>query len=98
MMSKLTQLHDEATRLLTIYEEHKDNPDEFLCRGAHIQLDRFLMENRETAIILIVKGLQAEIDALTAEIKAAQTPKRPWLHRVLRRKGGVVHGGTTTDA
>ena len=85
MMSALTRLRDEASRLLTIYEEHKDSKDEFMRRKATVELDRFLMENRETAATLMVRGLQGEIDALV-ETKR----KVPWYKKLL--KGGADDG------
>lgn len=84
-MSALTRLHLEAIRLLTIYEEYKDSDDEFLRRKAYVELDRFLMANRETAIMLMVKGLQTEIDAVV------ETKRRvPWYKKLL--KGGASNG------
>jgi hypothetical protein len=85
MMSKLTRLHDEATRLLTVYEEHRDNKDESMRRKAHVDLDRFLMENREIACILMVQGLQDSIDKLRVEAearKAAEAVPTPWYKKL----------------
>lgn len=87
MMSKLTRLHDEATRLLTVYEEHRDNEDLSMRRKAHVDLDRFLMENREITAILLVQGLQDSIDKLRAEAEAAKAKEAraatPWYKRIL---------------
>lgn len=80
-MSELTRLKDEATRLLTVYEEYKDSPDEWRRRKAHIDLDRFLMQHRDTAILLFVSGLQTEIDALVDTARQV-----PWYKKLL--KGG----------
>lgn len=91
MMSKLTRLHDEALRLLTVYEEYKDSGDEFMRRKAHLDLDRFLMEHREVAALLIVQGLRFEIDNLRVEPTLKPT-KRPWYRRII--KGGVVHANS----
>lgn len=87
MMSKLTRLHDEATRLLTVYEEHRESTDQDMRRKAHIDLDRFLMENREIATILLVQGLQDSIDKLRAEAEAAKAREalaaaKPWYKRL----------------
>lgn len=80
MMSALTRLRDEAQRLLTTYEDHKNSEDDILRRKVHIDMDRFLMENRETAMLLVVKGLQAEIDRMTEEKR-----KVPWFKKILKR-------------
>lgn len=53
MRRKLIRLHDEALRLLTIYE---DCDDEFRRRKVHLDLDRFLMQHREVATR--VRGLE----------------------------------------
>lgn len=90
MMSKLTRLRDEALRLLTTYEEHRDSEDATLRRKAHLDLDKFLMENRETAIILMVKGLDEEIKLIQAK-NVYEEPKRRWFQRKRKyAKGGVV--------
>lgn len=91
MMSKLTRLHDEALRLLTVYEEYKDSNDAFMRRKAHIDLDRFLMEHREVAALLFVQGLRFEINDLRVET-TKQPIKRPWYRRII--KGGKVHVDT----
>lgn len=89
-MSELTRLHDEAVRLLTVYDEHKHSADEALRRKVHIDLDHFLMCHREVAAILFVEGLQREIDAL----KKKSEPKRPWYQKVIFKrfkKGGIIN-------
>lgn len=83
MMSKLTQKHDEATRLLTCYLMYRDSDDEAMRRKAHLDLDRFLMENRELAITCIEQVL----DATIKELK----PKRPGLLKRLFTKGDKQH-------
>lgn len=85
MMSKLTRLRDEALRLLTTYEEHRESKDDILRRKAHLDLDKFLMENRETAIMLIVRGLNDEIQRLRDEETAKGKKKRRWFSR--KKKG-----------
>lgn len=77
MMSELTRLHDEALRLLTIYEEHKDSKNEWARRKAHLDLDRFLMEHREIAAILMVQGLHDSFSKPPQERKSA-----PWYKRM----------------
>ena len=90
MMSKLTRLRDEALRLLTTYEEHKDSDDATLRRKAHLDLDKFLMENRETAIMMMVQGLDKEISLLQAKT-VYEKPKRRWFQRKRKyAKGGIV--------
>lgn len=64
MMSALTRKHDEAKRLLETYNIYKDHPDASLRRKAHLDLDRFLMENRDTAIICMERVLADEIQQL----------------------------------
>lgn len=88
MMSELTRLHDEALRLLTVYDEYKNSNDEHMRLKAHVDLDRFLMEHREVAAILVVSGLKAEIEALAKSDQMARK-KTPWFKRF--RKGGFVN-------
>jgi hypothetical protein len=88
MMSELTRLYDEALRLLTVYDEHKNSTDEHMRLKAHVDLDRFLMEHREVAAILVVSGLKAEIEAL-AKSEQATRKKTPWFKRF--KKGGFVN-------
>lgn len=88
MMSELTRLHDEALRLLTVYDEHKESGDEFMRRKAHVDLDRFLMEHREVSALLFVQGLRHEIDNLHVE-STSKPIKRPWYRRLI--KGGVAN-------
>lgn len=110
MMSELTRLHEEATRLLTLYGEYKNSKDDFMRRKVSVDLDRFLMENRETAALLLVQGLQAELEQLTLEAASKrrkgltkQSMLPEWYRRLkLRRsaKGGAKldEPSTTTDA
>lgn len=69
MIKELTRLRDEATRMLEIYTEHKDSSVDDLRRKAHIDLDRFLMEHREEAILLMVDGLNEEITKMVDKTK-----------------------------
>ena len=74
--------------MLTIYEKHKNSEDQDMRRKVHVSLDRFLLENRETAILLMEQGLKAEIDKHRAERKKAKGPM-PWYKR-LRLRGGAT--------
>lgn len=90
-MSELTRLKDEATRLLTIYEEYKDCNDEFMRRKAHLDLDRFLMEHRHIAAVLMMQGLQDAFDQIVVETTIAEQKRIPWYKRVI---GGVRNGNS----
>lgn len=79
-MSALTQKHDEVKRLLEIYTLYKDSPDDWRRRKAHLDLDRFLMENRETAILCMEQVLADEIQAA-----AKSQPKKKRLTQWFRR-------------
>ena len=92
MMSELTRLHNEAIRILTTYDEHKNSEDEHMRRKAHLDLDYFLMEHRDTAIILFVEGLQREIDSLR---KPAPQAKQPWWRR--KKKGGITYASNQSE-
>lgn len=74
MMSELTRLLDESTRLLTTYAEHRECDDPALRRKVHIDMDRFLMEHRATAMALMIQGLDAEIEA---KITGLSTDNQP---------------------
>lgn len=91
MMSALTRKHEEAKRLLETYTLHKDSPDMEVRRKVHLDLDRFLMENRETAIVCIERVIAAELSALLAE-KREQTKKQARLMRptILKRISGSI--------
>lgn len=65
MIKELSKLRDEAERVLETYTIHKDSEDESLRRKAHLDLDRFLMQHREEAILLMVDGLNTEIRVMT---------------------------------
>ena len=101
MMSALTRKHDEAKRLLELYMLYKDSGDDWRRRKAHVDLDRFLMENRETAILCIERVLQDEINAQIVDTKqkyklATKILRPPWYQRLayrLQRKGGASHDG-----
>jgi len=84
-MSELTRLRDEAERLLTTYAEYKDCDDLVVKTRVHIELDRFLMNNRETAAILMLEGLDAEIERLRGELHL-DFEKKPGLFGKLRRR------------
>jgi hypothetical protein len=79
-MSALTRKHEEAKRLLETYTLHKDNPDIEVRRKVHLDLDRFLMENRETAIVCVERVIAAELKDLLAE-KRKETKRQARLMR-----------------
>ena len=85
MMSALTRKHDEVKRLLELYTIYKDSPDDWRRRKAHVDLDRFLMENRESAILCMEQVLADEIQALikaqAAHKSKARRPFRLWFKR-----------------
>ena len=66
MLSELKSLHDEAAKLLSLYEKYKDCDDLQMRCKVHVRLDRFLMEHRDAAAILVVEGLRREIALLKA--------------------------------
>lgn len=80
MLSELTRLKDEATRLLTVYEEYKNCNDDYMRRKAHVDLDRFLMQHRDIAAVLMVQGLQDAFDQLKS--KTEEVPV-PWYKRLI---------------
>lgn len=69
MVKELIKLRDEAERLLEVYTEHKDSEFYDLQRRVHLDLDRFLMEHREEAILLMVDGLNEEIKKMVDKTK-----------------------------
>lgn len=69
MVKELSRLRDEATRLLELYTEHRDSEHEEMRRRVHVDLDRFLMEHREEAILLMVDGLNEEIQKMVDKTK-----------------------------
>ena len=103
-MSALTRKRDEARRLLELYTIYKDSKDDWRRRKAHVDLDRFLMENRETAIMCIERVLSDEIDQQVAETrkhtKVTKIMRPSWFQRlaytIQRRgaEGGAEHDGT----
>ncbi len=91
MMSALTRKHEEAKRLLECYTLHKNSPDDELRRKVHLDLDRFLMENRETAIVCVERVIASELDALLVE-KREETKRQARLMRptILKRISGSI--------
>lgn len=81
MMSALTRKHDEVKRLLEIYTLYKDSPDDWRRRKAHLDLDRFLMDNRETAILCMEQVLADEIQAAAAKPKPKKKRLTQWFRR-----------------
>lgn len=84
-MSELTRLRDEAERLLTTYVEYKDCNDLVVKTRVHVELDRFLMQNRETAALLMLEGLNDEIERLRGELHL-DYERKPGLFGRLRRR------------
>lgn len=86
MMSALTRKRDEARRLLELYMAYRNSPDDWRRRKAHVDLDRFLMENRETAIMCIERVLSDEIAQHVAETrkhtKVTRVLRPSWLQRL----------------
>lgn len=75
---------------------YKDHEDSTMRRKAHLDVDRFLMENRETALICMEQVLDGELKSLRAK-QATKTIKPPWYRRVAfslqrRREGGANNG------
>lgn len=108
MMSALTRKLDELRRLQETYTMYKDCDDPSMRRKAHLDVDRFLMENRETALICMEQVLDNELKSLKAK-QATKVIKPPWYRRVAfslqrRREGGANDGAqiqsnaTTRDA
>lgn len=88
MMSALTKKHEEVKRLLELYTIYKDSPDDWRKRKVHVDLDRFLMDNREAAILCMERVLSEEIQALKVKPKKA-APFRHWF----KRRGGTTLEG-----
>lgn len=100
-MSALTRKRDEARRLLELYMIYKDSKEDWRRRKAHVDLDRFLMENRETAIMCIERVLSDEIDQQVAEARKHKKLVRPSILKRLagslqrrRAEGGAEDDGT----
>jgi hypothetical protein len=69
MVKELTKLRDEAERLLETYTIHKDSDDPNMRRKAHLDLDRFLMQHREEAALLMLDSLNTEIKVMIDKTK-----------------------------
>lgn len=99
MMSALTRKLDEIRRLQETYGIYKDCDDPAMRRKAHLDVDRFLMENRETALICMEQVLDNELKSLRAK-QVTKVIKPPWYRRVAfslqrhRAKGGADNDGT----
>lgn len=81
MMSALTRKLDEIRRLQETYRMFRDHEDATMRRKAHLDVDRFLMENRETALICMEQVLDAELKDLKAK-QATKIIRPPWYRRV----------------
>lgn len=98
-MSELTRLRDEAARLSETYKMFKDSEDPAFRRRAHVELDKFLMQHRETAIICMEQMLTAEIESLKEHNRVHVEPKtRRSLIPSWLRRGGAKQNATTRDA
>lgn len=93
MMSALTRKHDEVKRLLELYTIYKDCNEDWRRRKAHVDLDRFLMENRDIAAICIERVLADEIQQLIASAK----PDKPKKTKLLRRWFGRRNSTANTN-
>lgn len=85
MMSALTRKLDELKRLQECYKLHKDSDDQHMRRKAHLDIDRFLMENRETALVCMERVIEDEIRSL--KVEGPVKPKRralSWLRSLTR--------------
>lgn len=82
MMSALTRKLDEIRRLQETYTMYKDHEDASMRRKAHLDVDRFLMENRETALICMEQVLDAELQDLKVK-QATKTIRPPWYQRIM---------------
>ena len=98
MMSALTRKHEEAKRLLETYTLHKNSPDVELRRKVHLDLDRFLMENRETAIVCVERVIAAELEDLLAE-RRAETKRQARLMRpsIFKRVVRIIQRNTSKE-
>lgn len=81
MMSALTRKLDEIRRLQETYTIYRDHEDSTMRRKAHLDVDRFLMENRETALLCMEQVLDNELNSLKAK-QATKVIKPPWYRRV----------------
>lgn len=62
------------------YETYTDSKYDWLHRKVHHDLDRFLMEHRETMIIIATEALERELKQMHSE-KAPKT-RTSWWRRV----------------
>lgn len=94
-MNELMRLRDEATRLLTVYMEYRDSPDEHCRRKAHLDLDRFLMSHRGDVTMLLIIGADAQLDLdkgksillkESTNTPDMQAPPRRWYKKLFRKE------------
>ena len=83
MIKKLIKLRDAAEMHREKYEVYHNSNDEWRRRKVICELDRFLMENRETAIILMTEALNEEVKHASAH-KATKT-RTSWWRKLQRR-------------
>jgi hypothetical protein len=79
--AELHKLNNEAMRIMTVYLEHRNSSDEVLKRKVHIELDRFLMSNRDVAIELMIECMQGRLNE-----------RLPWYKKLI---GGSSNGSNT---
>lgn len=84
-MSELTRLRDEAERLLTTYAEHRNSEDPKIRHKVHVELDRFLMHNREMAAMMMLSGLDTEVERRRAELHLEYEKQLSLWDRLRRR-------------
>lgn len=81
LMSALTRKLDEVRRLQETYSIYKDSEDDRVRRKVHLDVDRFLMENREVALLCFERVLAEELDELKKLSELNET-KLPWYKRL----------------
>ena len=97
-MSELTRLRDETERLLTVYAEHRNSDDPKIRLKVHVELDRFLMYNRELAMMFMLEGLDAEIERLRAELHLDyEKPPSLWSKLLRRLRKAPNNDNTPTE-
>lgn len=103
MMSELTRKRDEAARLQELYTLYKDSDEDWRRRKTTIDLDRFLMENRELAIMCVERVLSDEIVKLADERRVKRGISAWWLRSLSlrgpwRKEARVDDNADNTDA
>ena len=96
-MSELTRLRDETERLLTVYAEHRNSDDPKIRLKVHVELDRFLMYNRELATMFMLDGLDAEIERLRTELHLEYEKQPSFWEKLLRRLRKLPSDESTSE-